>query len=204
MWIFTGGHAYPGNNVETAVPAAMASARGSYLILYEPPAQNWDRKFHKIRVNCTRKGIRIQAQQGYYAIPREPIDNQMRAAFEAAVMNPLDAPGIGIKVTVSPGQAAHSLHYDLRIDAADLLLMHEGDRENGQLAIGFVGTTGAQLEPTTPVLMVSLTKEQFAAAMKDGLPFTHDKVVGDSVDKVRIVVMDLSSAETGALTVPAR
>ena len=87
----TGGRAYPGNNVESAVPAAMASLRGSYLIRYEPPPQNWDGKFHKIRVNCERKGIHIQTQQGYYATVEPPL----RIAYEGAVSSTLDAPESG-------------------------------------------------------------------------------------------------------------
>ncbi len=132
------------------------------------------------------------------------MDNQIRAAFEAAATNPVDASGIGVTASVSPASTAqHSLHYDIRIDPSDLVLIHQGDRDNGELAIGLFGIKNSQIEPSAPVLMnVSLTKEQLAAATKEGVPFLHDAVIADGVQKVRIVVLDLNSAETGALTVP--
>jgi VWFA-related protein len=200
----TGGHAYPGNNVETAIPAAISSARGSYLIRYDPPAQNWDSKFHKIKVSCTRKGVRIQAQQGYFALPRDAEDRQLTAAFQVAAINPLDASGIGLRAEVAEDpKNAHAFRYDLHIDARDLMLSHQGDHDTGQLAVGIFAITNGKVDDSNPVLFnVNLTREQYEAALKGGVPFAMDKVVPEAAQNVRIVVMDLSTAETGALTIP--
>ena len=52
------------------------------------------------------------------------------------------------------------------------------------------------------MMNMSLTKEQRAVAMKEGIPLAHDTVVAEGVQKVRVVVMDLGSGDVGALTVP--
>jgi hypothetical protein len=49
-----------------------------------------------------------------------------------------------------------------------------------------------------------LSKEQLAAAMKDGIPLTQDHAVTDAVQKIRVIVLDQGSNIAGSLTVPAR
>lgn len=200
----TGGRAYPGNNVEPAVATAMAATRGSYLILYDPPRQNWDGKFHKIRVNCTRKGVRIQTQQGYYAVAQDSVDDPMKRAFDAASANEFDASAIGLRATVTPvTNAPNMFDYEVRVDAEDLLLVHRGERDEGQLSVGFMGLVGGLMKPPKATTVnVSLSREQFNAALKEGLPLVHEKVDGKGMDKIRIVVLDLNSGEFGTLTVP--
>jgi VWFA-related protein len=60
----TGGKVYT-NDIEKAVKEAMAASRSGYVIEYEAPPL--DGKYHKIRVTCSRKGVRLQVKQGYYA-----------------------------------------------------------------------------------------------------------------------------------------
>jgi VWFA-related protein len=60
----TGGTVYH-NDIHRAVNEAMAGSRSGYVIEYDAPQP--DGKYHKIRVRCSRKGVRLQAKQGYYA-----------------------------------------------------------------------------------------------------------------------------------------
>ena len=200
----TGGRAYPSNNVEMAVPAAIASAQGSYLIQYEPPSDNWDGKLHRIKLNSTRKGIRLQSQQGYYAYPAPPGEDPMRTAFDAAAANPFDVSGIGLRATVTlKPDAPRTVHFEIRIDPAGLQFVPQGDRQNCRLAIGFAGVMDERMKPAAPVeVNVGLSKQQFELATTSGLPFVHDEAVADGVRKIRIVLLDLGSGETGTLTVP--
>jgi VWFA-related protein len=54
-------------DLNKAITQAEADARTNYSLEYEPPARNWDGKYHKLRVTVARKGIRIQSEHGYYA-----------------------------------------------------------------------------------------------------------------------------------------
>jgi VWFA-related protein len=59
----TGGKIYV--DIEKAISEVVDASRHGYLVEFAAPAA--DGKYHKIRVSCSRKGIRVQARQGYYA-----------------------------------------------------------------------------------------------------------------------------------------
>ena len=86
----TGGRPDSSKDIGGAVQQAMNDVRTSYQIGYYPPAQNWDGKFHKLRVTCTRKGVRIQTKTGYYAWP-EPPGTEARQAISVAASTAFDA-----------------------------------------------------------------------------------------------------------------
>lgn len=63
----TGGKVYPPGNVDKAVQEALEQPRASYVIQYA--ALPHDGKFHKVRVTTSRKGVHLQAEQGYLDSP---------------------------------------------------------------------------------------------------------------------------------------
>jgi hypothetical protein len=137
----TGGRPDAGKDIGAAVKQAMNDVRTSYQIGYYPPPQNWDSKFHKLRVACTRKGVRIQAKTGYYAWP-EPPGAESRQAIEAAASTTFDAAEIGLRAAVSPdAKDARVAHVRVRIEARDVALARDGDRYAGQLRLAIVGYT---------------------------------------------------------------
>jgi hypothetical protein len=56
----TGGQIEPSKNIAAIITQAMQNVRrpGCWLV-YEPAPQNWNDKFHEIKVSCDRKGIQI-------------------------------------------------------------------------------------------------------------------------------------------------
>ena len=61
----TGGTVYDAN-LEKVISEIQGAARSGYVIQYAAPSM--DGKYHKVRVSSSRKGIRIQTKQGYYAV----------------------------------------------------------------------------------------------------------------------------------------
>jgi VWFA-related protein len=61
----TGGKAYSSGTLDKALPEVLSAPRATYLIEYTAPAP--DGKYHKLKVSTSRKGIRLQAEQGYFA-----------------------------------------------------------------------------------------------------------------------------------------
>ena len=55
---------YQGSDVERAIGQALGDVRGRYQVGYEGAA---DGKYHKLRVACTRKGVKVDAAKGYFA-----------------------------------------------------------------------------------------------------------------------------------------
>jgi VWFA-related protein len=65
----TGGRVFLDTNaeVEKAISESLTSSKARYQFTYTGPAR--DGKYHRLRVVCTREGVRIQFQQGYFAVP---------------------------------------------------------------------------------------------------------------------------------------
>jgi VWFA-related protein len=199
----TGGMAYRGDDVAAATRLAMADGRANYRIQYPLPADGWDGKLHKLRVACARKGVNLQAKQGFYADP--PAEGERdRVAMQNAVNSPYDNPDVGLRVSVSPGKAPQSLRFRMLIDPTDARLVHEGDGYTGQMDVAFVQFTAeAPKSVSTPIVAkVSLTQAQYDAALKGGFPLDEELPVGADIRKVRVIVYDRGSDLTGSLTVP--
>ena len=62
----TGGRLFPSDHIDDAISQALADSRLSYRLGYLPPPGKAGAGYRKIRVVCTRHGIRAQTRQGYY------------------------------------------------------------------------------------------------------------------------------------------
>jgi len=116
----TGGRADAGKDVGAAVRQAISDMRTSYQIGYYPPVSNWDGKFHKLRIVCARKGVRIQAKTGYYAWHGTP-GEQSTEAMQAALSTRFDAAEIGLRASLLP-QGGGTVKLVAHIDAQDVVL----------------------------------------------------------------------------------
>ncbi len=63
----TGGRVYTGPEAGKAIAQSLEDARARYQLAYAAPPP--DGNFHKLRVACTRPGVRIVARTGYFADP---------------------------------------------------------------------------------------------------------------------------------------
>jgi VWFA-related protein len=201
----TGGWPYFGEDIRAVLTHLASDATHSYSIFYDPSADNWDSKFHKVRVTSERKGMKLHVKQRYYALPdKRPDQAKQTPVLAAAFQAPADDPGIGLRATVSPGADAKSVHVQFRIDAGDLLLHEEGDNFSGGVTflIADIGAAGPVGDPMLNGFPIHLTRDQRAAAMKDGVPITQDHAITDAVQKLRIIVLDQGSSIAGSLTIP--
>jgi VWFA-related protein len=203
---YTGGHA--SNDVRAAIHEAMNDVRTSYQIGYHPMPENRDGKFHRIRVTCARKGVRVQAKEGYYAEPEPPFGaEQQREAIESAATAPFDAAEIGLRATLSPDDKnPHRAHLLLRIDPADVMLIREGSQYTGQLKIRVASFTVDGTAESQPEASMDLrwTPEQHDEIMKSSISFHDDLNLAQGVQKLRLVVLDLTSHAIGSVTIAPR
>ena len=205
---YTGGRASQNSDIGAAVHQALNDVRTSYRVGYYPAPQKWDGKFHKVRVTCSRKGVRIQAKEGYYAWPEPPFDEQrQRDALSAAIGDPVDSAEIGLRVTLTKDSAGEgSAGVLARMDTAEITLLHESARYSGRLriAIAPLAESGSPQKASVPVasMDLDLTSEQYAAAMKTGLSFSDKIKLPPGAKKLRVVVLDCTSGALGSLTVP--
>ena len=200
----TGGRPNSGKDIGSAVKQAMTDVRTSYQIGYYVPLNNWNGKFHKIKVKSARKGARIQAQSGYYAWPGPP-DAEANQAIKTAMGTTFDAAEIGLhgSLTMDPSGGGKA-RFDARIDAGDIVLANEGDQYSGQLRVEMIGYVAGNLMQRSPVvpLDIQYTAAQRDQALKDGIAFTRDLVIDKEMTKLRLIVCDSGSNAIGSLTIP--
>jgi VWFA-related protein len=199
----TGGRAYLSNEVETAITQVTQNARATYRIGYYLAPQDWDGKFHKVKVTSTRNDAHIQAVQGYNADPSPDQQNREEAAaVTQARATPFDIPDIGLRATVVPATAASASRIAVRVEAADLALQQEQDRNRGRLAMVVTRfySDGRQPETEGFTMDLDLTGKQFETAKADGISLGSNLLVKDKVEKIQLIVVDRTSKAVGSLT----
>lgn len=197
----TGGRAYGTVDIEGAIAQAATDNRLSYSIAFEPPLGGWDGKYHKIRVSCARKGVRLQTKQGYYAFAADAHEgDQEKASIQSAVSSPFDVAEIGLYSGLTPtGKSPGEFRLDVRIDAGDLELARDGDVFTGQLAVGFIAYLaegGAEASPLR-TYAPRVTAEQ----VREGITMMRMATLPENVRKIRVVVLDRTTGAVGSLTV---
>lgn len=200
----TGGRPDAGKDVGAAVRQAMIDMRTSYQIGYYPPEKNWDDKFHKLHVTCTRKGGRVQAKTGYYAW-REAPGTKTEEAINSATSTTFDAAEIGLRATLAPiPNAGRAVRLYAHIDAHDVVLVHQRDMYYGQLRLAIVGYAPGKLIQRGPVTPLDLhySVQDRESVLQQGIPFAQNLDLGGAVTAVRLIVFDRGSNAIGSVTIP--
>jgi VWFA-related protein len=200
----TGGRPGTGKDIAAAVRQAVADVRTSYQLGYYAQPRNWDGKFHKLRITCTRKGVRIQVRTGYYGL-QEPAGARAQRAIEAATSTEFDAAEIGIRGSVTP-DAQNGQHVRLagRIDANDIVLAQDGDRYSGQLRLAMVGyqSDGRIANSTMVPIDIHYRVQERDRSFEEGIAFAQDVTLEKGVNRLRFIVFDRDSNTIGSLTMP--
>ncbi len=202
----TGGWPYFSEDIRTVLTQVSRDAAHSYSIFYDPSADNWDSKFHKVRVTSERKALKLRVKQRYYALPdKRPDQAKQQPVLAAAFQAPYDDPGIGLRATVTAGADPKAVQVQFRVDPADLLLREEGGNFSGAVTwlVADRNASGPTGDPMISVFPIHLSKEQYATAMKEGIPITQSHAINDSIQKLRVIVLDQGSDVAGSLTIPA-
>jgi hypothetical protein len=200
----TGGRPNSGKDIAAAVRQAVTDVRTSYQLGYYAEPRNWDGKFHKLRITCTRKGVRIQARSGYYAL-QEPAGARAQRAIEAAATTGFDAAEIGIRGAAPPDpQDSRHVHLAGRVDANDVVFAQAGDRYSGQLRIALVQyqSDGRIANSTLTPIDLRFSAAERDRSYREGIPFAQDLTLEKDVNKLRLIVFDRGSNTIGSLTIP--
>jgi VWFA-related protein len=200
----TGGRPTGSKDVGAAVRQAITDVRTSYQIGYYAQPRNWDSKFHKLRITCTRKGVRIQARSGYYAWPEAPGVRAERA-IDAAASAAFDAGEIGLRGTITHySDNPQKVRLALRIDANNIVLAQNGDRYTGQLRIAMARYLSDGRIENSPIIPLDLgySATERDSSLKEGIGVAEDLTIEQGATKLRVVVFDRGSNTSGSLTIP--
>jgi VWFA-related protein len=189
----TGGQAFLNNNVRDAIKQATGDAFMSYLISYYSTKPGTDGKYHKIKVTCSRKSVKVHSKAGYYAWGDPLITrNQQEATLDAAIGSQFDASQIGISAVVSPSpKFFSSVHLEISIDRGGL-----SNPEEGHLLVTLADIHQGGKKGVSPTSALDYK------AGTGPIPFPQERTVDGTVESVRVIVMDGRTNAVGTLTVP--
>ncbi len=132
----------------------------------------------------------------------------------AAYDRPADEPGIGLRVQVSP--AGKGVHLVVRIDSSELLLRERDGTFTGSVTLLLSDRGGSDRPdasglllrplgtPSVSTFALEMNAEQHEKMAREGVSIALDHPLGSEVRRVRLIVMDQNSNETGSLTFPVR
>jgi VWFA-related protein len=205
MASLTGGRFYSRQDIAAVVKDVAREGADSYSLFYDPGADSWNNKWHRVHVTCERKGVKLQFRQRYYAVTdsRTPVE-RMKAALMEAFQSPNDLSGVGLRVKISPLTAGTGMHLEIRIDPSDLLLREQGGKYAGAIycLISDRNATAPLGEPAVLDLKPELTADQYKMVTKEGLPFEQDHPT--VAPQVRVIVLDQNTNEVGSVTFPVK
>lgn len=204
----TGGRKYGWGEVGQAIKESSADTRGDYEIVFEPAGEKPDGKHRKLKVTCTHKDVRLQTVAGFYNLlaPVKPED-MVQLGLQLAMRSPFDATAIGVSAFTTPDPATPgNTRFEIRIDPKDLMFEDIQGKQSGKILIqfGFFGEKGLE-QPQDPMAMaINMTPDQYQAATKNGIVLRRSVKLNDTVQKVRVVVVDGELGSAGSVLVPVQ
>ena len=202
----TGGRSYATGMTGTAIADAMADARGSYRLAYYSPVREGDKKEHKIRVDSARKGIRLLTAESYVASePDGDLDRLADVTFGTLSHCPFDAAEITLRAVLSRAEAPGTVHIEVHVDPADVLLERRGGELQGSLTMRCAIYSNGVMMGVLPRVQKDLafTEEQLNG-LRDGIVMSQDVQVSRPNQQVRVMVFDRALHSLGSVTVPTK
>lgn len=201
----TGGRTFYREDLDSVLSQLGQAAQASYLLLAAPGADNWDSKFHRLRVQCEQKGVKLLARQRYYAYPSQgQVPALEFAAMTALLKIPDDAPEIGLRGSIASGSKPGTAMVRIRIDPLDLCTIEDSGHAVGQVSVVYAQYDGRTLLGATQPLTFNLRlpRQQFLDSAKEGLPFDQEIAVDPRAKAVRFLLHDRGSRFLGSVTLP--
>lgn len=199
----TAGRAFYREDLDSVLSQLSQAASASYLLLALPAADNWDSKFHRLRVQCERRGVKVIARQRYYAYPVQgQVPALEFAAMSALLKIPADAPEVELRGSIAAGSKPGTAMVRIRIEPMDLFTAADGGYAAGQVSVIYAQYDGRNLLGSTQPMTFNLRlpAQQLQNAAKEGLPFDQEIALDPRAKTVRFLIYDRGSRFLGSVT----
>ena len=206
----TGGRAFFNrNDIDNGIRTAIDDARLTYRIGFYSSSEDWDSKFHELKVKVKRSGLEVRHRAGYLASPLQPLTpSTLDAEIAGQIASPLDSAAVGINARTdivdkpNPG----TLMVTLQITPEDLYLQQKGDRWIGNLELVFaqLAAGGKALARIDQTVALNLTQSHYDDTFKRGMIMYKSIELDKGAEAVRVVVLDRSTGNIGSLRIPVR
>ena len=202
----TGGRAYYNNNdIYGSIRQAIDDSQVTYTIGYYPSGIKWDGKYHNIKVEVQRPGVKIQSRKGYFALPEPKLTPQVRQAVIAEVArNPLDATGIGMTAVAHQVGTTRVLKTSVVFDLRNVRMEQTGGAYSGAVDIVMLDLNDQNkiLGAVDQTFQLKLPPDLYAKLLKEGVSLTKELPVAPDAVQLRVVVRDANTGTMGTVRIP--
>jgi VWFA-related protein len=222
----TGGQAFVNtNDLARVMRAAADDSQASYTLGSYLHEIRWNGKYHTLKVKVSQPGVHLRYRQGYFATREAPktakTGDQIDALFNQALNNPLDTPGLGLRVTLE--KVTHRTdtrrvlgtnkvvpyHKDrallgINVDAHDIALPAASDGGSVQLVMLVAQTApdGKILDTTRYDMKMRVAAGGVQRLVGQGLRVKKLVDLVQGAASLELVVRDPSSGNLGSVRIP--
>jgi hypothetical protein len=206
----TGGRAFFNrNDIDNSIRTAIDDARLTYRIGFYSSSEDWDSKFHELKVKVKRSGLEVRHRAGYFASPLQPLTpSTLDAEIAGQIASPLDSAAVGInaRTDIVDQPKTGTLMVTLQITPEDLYLQQKGDRWIGNLELVFaqLAAGGKSLARIDQTVALNMTQSHYDDTFKRGMIMYKSIELDNGAEAVRVVVLDRSTGNIGSLRIPVR
>ncbi len=204
----TGGRAFVNtNDITSAIRKAVEDSAVAYTVGFYMDPGSVDGKFHELKVQVKRTGLTLRYPKGYFAFEdAPPTKDQNWKRVVTAVQSPIESSVIPLQAKVDrvDQPLPNSLKLLCSIDIHNLRLVQTGDLHKGAVSVYVIQQDGVGkvLSQWTKTYDLQLSRKQYAALLKSGMPFSQDVQPKAGLTTLRVLVEDPATTEIGSLIIP--
>jgi len=201
----TGGRAFINNNdIAGAIRKAVDDSQVTYNIAFSPDHDQWDGKFHEIKVKVNRSRLEVRHRKGYVAFQeRDKQDDQKARVADVtlAAASPLEATGLSL--TVQKLASSPQLSLQMQVDPREVDFQPKEGRWAAGLdvMVALRNAQGAVLGTFSRTAGFNLRQETYDSVLKNGLSVSMQCDLQPGATKARVVVRDMATGQIGSVDV---
>jgi len=196
------------NSNDFGLDRIMQDQSGYYLLGYRPSTETFNKRFHHIKAKAKKSGVDVRTRFGFYGVSEEDVKLRRPSpakAINLALMSPFGAQDLEFEVASfftndkTEGSFIRSFIY---LDPANLSFKEVNEREETSLEVHGVvfGDNGAAIEQVTHRIPLSLTKDEYEKAIREGLRLKFDVPVRRTgAFQVRIAIKEGYGSRIGSV-----
>ena len=192
------------NDLSQAMRSITGSQSFYYVVSYASPASDSDSRYHRIRVEVSRPGVRLVHREGYFAA-REQLTYDRRRKED--ILEALKAPADLTDIPVSLSFKSSQLDGDLiqlavlaRVQLKSLRFVDEDSRHRNliHLVVVALDQDGQYVDGIARAIQFNLTEPAYAGLLRRGLISRVNMNLPPGQYRVQVVVRESVQARIGS------
>jgi len=207
----TGGRAYyDTNDLKLAMQRSIENGARYYTIAYVPHRQNWDSKYHHIKIQLAHSGLDAEYRKGYFANPQKDRPTDQARADLISALQPAtpQLTMLALKAKVSLPDSDHpKVRIDCIVDGSALdFTAGDGNRETAHLQFETIAwSQDLKVKANAShIVELSLPKEKYEQVVHNGLAAHQELQLAPGIYNIRVGVLDDGNKKIGTLDIPLR